>query len=288
MVARSSRAVRAGAVGGAILLLIALVAVASGNERPEASAGVTDLGRLSPALDAVFTIALTLYAAMLVFTIWVLWPDGRRRSGPPPRAPRMSLPAFLLFVLLVWLAIYFRPERVQEFVEPLADLGEPRGGVPQRDAPIATPDGRGVEFEWPIAFALALAICGFAAFAYARARARATASTRRRVEDDLVAVVEATIEDVRRERDPRRAVIAAYAQMEDVLARHGLPRKRSEAPFEYLARILRELRVRASAVLALTELFERARFSQHEVDEEMKEEAIDALGAVRADLRAAA
>jgi hypothetical protein len=99
--------------------------------------------------------------------------------------------------------------------------------------------------------------------------------------------VEGTLDDLRREADPRRAVIAAYAQMETALARHGLPRERSEAPFEYLARMLRELRVRAASALALTELFERARFSDHVIDAAMKNEAIDALVAVRDDLRPA-
>jgi hypothetical protein len=39
-------------------------------------------------------------------------------------------------------------------------------------------------------------------------------------------------------------------------------------------------------VLALTELFERAKFSRHRIDAEMKEEAIGALVAVRDDLEA--
>ena len=104
---------------------------------------------------------------------------------------------------------------------------------------------------------------------------------------ELASIVEGTIDDLRREEDPRRAVIAAYAQMETALAHHGLPRERSEAPFEYLTRMLRELRVRAGAALALTELFERARFSHHVIDASMKNEAIDALVAVRDDLRAA-
>jgi hypothetical protein len=51
--------------------------------------------------------------------------------------------------------------------------------------------------------------------------------------------------------------------------------------------MLRELRVRAASALALTELFERARFSHHVIDASMKDEAIDALIAVRDDLRAA-
>ena len=79
-------------------------------------------------------------------------------------------------------------------------------------------------------------------------------------------------------------MIAAYARMERVLAEHGHPRRPSEAPFEYLARVLIELRVRAAGVRDLTELFERAKFSTHEIDQPMKERAIAALVSVRDDL----
>ncbi len=98
--------------------------------------------------------------------------------------------------------------------------------------------------------------------------------------------VEITIDDLRRENDPRRAVVAAYASMERILAAHGLARRRAETPFEYLARVLRELHVGEDAVRSLTQLFEYAKFSAHEIDAGMKEEAIVALSAVRDDLRA--
>ena len=52
------------------------------------------------------------------------------------------------------------------------------------------------------------------------------------------------IDDLRNEPDARRAVIAAYAGMERTLATHGLAAAPSETPFEYLARILRDLDVR--------------------------------------------
>jgi Domain of unknown function (DUF4129) len=103
----------------------------------------------------------------------------------------------------------------------------------------------------------------------------------------LSAALDESLDDLRAERDARRAVIAAYARMERTLGRHGLPRRPFEAPLEYLARVLHELRVRSGAVLALTELFERAKFSRHEIDAEMKDEAIGALIAVRDDLEAA-
>jgi hypothetical protein len=105
------------------------------------------------------------------------------------------------------------------------------------------------------------------------------------LEADIVSAIETSIDDLRSERDARRAVIAAYAAMERTLARHGLARHRSEAPVEYLGKILRGLRVRESAVVTLTRLFEYAKFSRHPIDDEMKEEAIDALIAIRDDLQ---
>src|SRR2546423_845596 len=85
------------------------------------------------------------------------------------------------------------------------------------------------------------------------------------LEAELAAAVETTIGDLRNERDARRAVIAAYAQMERTLAAHGCRRNAAEAPFEYLGRILRGLDVRDSGVRTLTDLFEYAKFSPHEI-----------------------
>jgi hypothetical protein len=48
---------------------------------------------------------------------------------------------------------------------------------------------------------------------------------------------------------------------------------------------LRLLQVRESSVRSLTELFEYAKFSPHEIDEAMKERAIESLVAVKEDLQ---
>jgi Domain of unknown function (DUF4129) len=108
------------------------------------------------------------------------------------------------------------------------------------------------------------------------------------VADALAAVLDDALADLRADRDPRRAVIAAYARMERLLAAHNVPRHPSEAPFEYLGRVLLELDTSAAAVFELTALFERAKFSQHAIDEEMRDEAIAALAAVRDELRGGA
>jgi hypothetical protein len=82
-------------------------------------------------------------------------------------------------------------------------------------------------------------------------------------------------------------VIAAYARMERALAAHGVPRRRFEAPHEYLGRVLAEVTGGGPAARKLTALFERARFSPHEVNASMKDEAIEAIESLQADLAAA-
>ena len=121
-----------------------------------------------------------------------------------------------------------------------------------------------------------------------RKRRSATAARRRpTVAEDLAASMADAIDDLEAEPDARRAVIAAYARMEGVLARHGLRRRPSETPLEYLRRILLGLTARADAVSRLTSLFEQAKFSRHEIDGAMKHDAIGALREIRDDLREA-
>ena len=107
------------------------------------------------------------------------------------------------------------------------------------------------------------------------------------IAEDVLASIGDAIDDLEAEPDARRAVIAAYARMERVLARHGLRRKQSETAVEYLRRVLLGLTSRTEAVTRLTGLFEQAKFSRHEIDGSMKQDAIDALRAIRDDLQGA-
>jgi uncharacterized protein DUF4129 len=97
-------------------------------------------------------------------------------------------------------------------------------------------------------------------------------------------VLSDSLDDLRGERDPRKAVIRAYARMEKTFAAYGVPREEHETPLEYVARVLDSLRVSSFAVRRLVQLFERAKFSPHDVGASMKDEAIDALAGLRAEL----
>jgi uncharacterized protein DUF4129 len=85
------------------------------------------------------------------------------------------------------------------------------------------------------------------------------------------------LDAVRRERNPRRAVLAAYALMERLMARDGLARGPHEAPLEYLGRITLHGHHGAGSAHRLTALFQRARFGHRPVDEDMRQRAIAAV-----------
>jgi hypothetical protein len=86
--------------------------------------------------------------------------------------------------------------------------------------------------------------------------------------------------------------------MEAGLAAAGLPRHPSEAPFEYAARVLETALdpanrgtpsgfpgpLRPASVHRLTGLFERAKFSHHDIGQGDRDQAIAALRAVRQEL----
>ena len=148
---------------------------------------------------------------------------------------------------------------------------------------------RGARLRWDeIAIVAALlAAAGVAAFATSRS-SKTLKAWRFRSHEDIAFALDESLDDLRREPDLRRAIIAAYARMERALAAAGIPRRPSEAPLEFLARALEGLDASADAVRRLTDLFEWAKFSPYQPDERMRDEAIAALEAVRDELRAPA
>jgi uncharacterized membrane protein YccC len=151
------------------------------------------------------------------------------------------------------------------------------------------PNGRPAALRWDEIALIAAAVAALAAAAAAtRPRRRPFRPWRERSQEAVSFALDESLDDLRNEPDLRRAIIAAYARMERALAAAGLPRRPAEAPFEYIARALQELDTSAGAADDLTALFEWAKFSQHEPEPAMRDEAIEALVAVRDELRAPA
>src|SRR5207302_7340383 len=117
-----------------------------------------------------------------------------------------------------------------------------RGGTPYAGGH-AHP-GRHLKLDWapPVVVGSLLLAGVLIAWAIHAHGKRATPRTKEQIAADLSDVLDDTLDDLRAEADPRRAVIAAYARMERALAWFGLPRQVFEAPLEYLSRVLLDLR----------------------------------------------
>jgi hypothetical protein len=213
---------------------------------------------------------------------------------PAPGKPRRSNMALWSTLLAMSLAVGLgaivlrstEGRRLRHAVE----LGTRQGQQAQPKRARHDPAARPARLRWDEILLIAALLAGAGAVVVAtRPRGRPLARPwRERPQEALAAVLDQSLDDLRTEPDLRRAIIAAYARMERALAAGGLPRRPSEAPFEYVERALGELDASAEAVRRLTALFEWAKFSQHEPEPAMRDDAIDALVAVRDELRAPA
>jgi hypothetical protein len=285
---RSSRSWRNAvltAVG--VLGALTLVAIAS---RGSTSSGN---GRTRPLGNTLLDVLFSLYVIALVLGgflfLYLLALRRHSRSGGEVGLRRLWRDAVTV-VVLITLGVFFARQlgRADLGITPPASVEVADGGaVPTTET---TSRAYEPEFAWiPVGIMLALlSVAALGVWWSARTRRRARGELRGRLlADDFAAAVNDSLDDLRAEPDPRRAVIAAYARLERVLAAYGLPREASDAPLEYLNRMLAQLSVGPQAARRLTGLFERAKFSQHAVGPEMKEQAIEALETVRNELAAA-
>lgn len=87
--------------------------------------------------------------------------------------------------------------------------------------------------------------------------------------------------------DPRTAILGAYAQLEAVVADHGIERHRAETAAEHLTRAVSSLPVDGAALGELGGLYERARFSAHDLTGADRRRAIEVLELAQTSLLAA-
>jgi hypothetical protein len=274
-----------------VLALVGVVAVASTGSTPS---GTSD-GR-PPAdilLDTFFSLALlTLIPAAAILVYGLMQRKEIAREIASGRYKRAGIGTYLVLMAAVGLVFYLRLRNGELGLGGDASEVVDLGGVVPRPAPENAPsNGRVYEPEvaWiPIVVVVVLVVSAVAAYLVASRRDRSRGAADEDVAEHVADTLDDTLDDLRAEPDPRRAVIAAFARLEQALASSGLPRRASETAEEFVARILARLEVDAVPVRTLTDLFERAKFSQHDVDDGMKEDAIAALVRVRDELREAA
>lgn len=103
----------------------------------------------------------------------------------------------------------------------------------------------------------------------------------------LEAAVDDSVEDLRAEPDPRRAIVRCYARFERAAAASGVARTPWSTPMEFMREALRRLPLPRSAVPTLTGLFELARFSHHPIGPGERDRALAALDEIRVAMQTA-
>jgi Domain of unknown function (DUF4129) len=275
-------------LAGALVALVAIVALASRAHTP-AGGGATHGVDSKLIWEFVLIGVVGLFVLCIPVAAWVVLSSRGDRPLSHARR-RKSFQRVLVGMVIFFVAFAFAVGRFHAGSHKKATKSPVPTNLatgPQKPNKL----GKKVPFDWlPAIVVLSTATLGAGVLGYVLFR---RPSGRKPSEAELAAqlsaVLDDSLDDLRSERDPRRAVVATYARMERTLAGAGFPRSVAEAPLEYLGRVLRDLlHTSAEAVSKLTALFERAKFSQHEIDGGMKDEAIDALVAVRDELRAAA
>jgi hypothetical protein len=275
-------------LGGALLFLLGVVAAASRvHHTPGSRAGIhqppSGVGDYLFSIAAVIAIAGALFMVYLWFSERDLLAQQHKQSNGTFRAL-----AFVVAIGVVAAIVSHFPGL--HIGRSLTQHRPTLGNQSKNLKKLAGHRGQAAppEFKWlPVFLATAggLSVLGVIG-ARAIRRSRLGLVEAHRLEQEFEQLVEDTLADLYGEKDPRRAIIAAYARVERIFATYGFPRDPSEAPVEYLDRVLVELRASGAALRRLTGLFEWAKFSAHDVDPAMRDEAIGALVEVRNELQA--
>jgi hypothetical protein len=294
------------AAAGLCLVGLASVVAMTSRATAHGTGGLLRAG--SSGSHAVGTVLLT-----TGFVLWLgatgvlaaaLWPAAIRRRKRNPeddafepyrpevywweRAIVLALPLALFVGVLAAVVLFGRgggtAAPTTTFTTGVGSVPGPRttSTVP---APTTAPASSGSTFGVALIVAAAVVLVAGMVLVVVWRRSRPeTTSLRPGREREIAETLESSLDDLRREPDPRRAVVAAYARMERLLGEHGVRRHRWEAPLEYLRRALAGLRGGESSIQELTSLFHEARFSPHTVGEPERARAVEVLTTLRQEL----
>ena len=289
---RSRRSVYAAIAAVGLTCLTAVIAMAA--RAPLARSTPVDGASVRAPVTALLTLAAGAGIVALGGLVMVIWPGRRRRTDDEPEPKPEPLQVHWIWKLLAVLlpfalgaALVAAAVLGTRTVHQVPQLGGGRTLARTPAAP-AAPRGAGSGFAvpswlpWTVFAIVILAIAAGIVLSLRSVRPPSGATSERTATREAV---QAAIAALGTTTDPRAAVIAAYAAMEQTLAALGIARSPAEAPREYLQRVLVTSRATEGEATTLTGLFEEARFSTHPIPERLRELALSALGSLRGRLQ---
>jgi phosphatidylglycerophosphate synthase len=293
----SRRAARAGAVAS-VLTGAAAITAAAGRYPLEQSSPINAASARAP-ITALYAILIAAGILFLTGLVVVMWPRRRRPGDEEP--PFLSEPSqmhWLGRLLAVLLPLALAAALIAAVLTGAhavrATPRSPSGAVralPVGSGPLVPPPPKARGFVlpgWLPWSVLGILLVGVVAGLFLVWNRRGPSALEHADERDVAAgAVDAALTALDTETEPRTAVIAAYAAMQETLAAEGVARRGTEAPREYLHRVLLAGTATQGEAGALTALFEEARFSAHPISRQMQDAATRTLSSLRARLVAA-
>ncbi len=254
-----------------------------------ASAPTTALRGVATAGGVVLVIALLL--------LWVGTPTARRSKrkrrtiagdefdelGTSIWTTGKAVAVLLLGLAIVCIATVPLLSRASEPLPSGVGAQQSAAAPAARDEPVRPADS--VDLGWLLVpVAVTFAILTPAAVVIRRRRLKRGEAMHGGETSAFGRAVRASIAALESERDPRTAILRAYARMEQAFGDVEIVRAADETASEFLARTVRRLPVSAGAAAALTERFEEVRFSTHLITEADREQALASLHRVEQEL----
>lgn len=290
---------------GILALLAPLLAtVAVGSRATLGATGGPEADRIRLPVGALAVpgvLAVLAVLAGLGLLAAVVRPVRRRRRDPeqpdwvyePPPTTWTEKVALLLGLVVFVVAVTAAAWLAVRHQEPAPAEPAPATGFPAAPAPPSnpgsrqSPPGNPQPTSWPWLLAgVALLTVGAGLLARWAVRHPVSSTVAQRpAADQLVESLDASTGELLAATAPRQAILAAYARMERALIAAGAGRQRHETALEYLDRLLVRHELEPAPLQHLTDLFELARFSNHQVTEAMRDDALAALATISADVR---
>jgi hypothetical protein len=202
---------------------------------------------------SVLTLPILVFAFALAYQAWSRWAAA---EGHRPEAP---------FAVIA------------DLLAMLASARKPEASAPFLDLAVATLAVVAALGTFALILAVAMAE-RLDAWLHGRAAVARGAAIESAVVDSL--------EDLRAEADPRRAIVRAWRRFEQALVDVRAPRAPWQTPSELMRSTLARLPVPPAPLERLTRLFEAARFSDRPLGPDARDAACDCLEDVQAALAA--
>lgn len=290
---RMETSTRAKAMATAVGLVVAVAVVSMAARAPLSRATAVNAHSAQAPTTALFIVLAAMGVMMVGGLVPMLWSGRRRKDDPPEREPAKievhwawklvaMLVPFALAGALVAAAVVGTGQ-----VHQAPGLGGQAFGSAASHHTGSSATGGGFALPpwlpWTLVAIAGIALAAGVAVLWRRRWRPAVEAPEARATH---AAVEAAIDALDTEADPRRAVIAAYSAMQRSLGERGIVRSPAEAPREYLKRALTVSHGTEREARTLTDLFEEARYSLHPIPERFRELALSALRSLQRRLQA--